>query len=48
MKKHVVFFIGMRTYLSDTEEQALKAAEQDLSVVHPNLNLEISGIREEE
>lgn len=48
MKKHVVFFIGMRTYITKTEEEAIKYAEQDLSVVHPNLNLEISGVREEE
>ena len=30
------------------QEEAIKYAEQELAVVHPNLNLEISGVREEE
>lgn len=47
MKKHVVFFIGKRTYTTKTEEEAIKYAEQD-AVAHPSLNLEISGVREEE
>lgn len=48
MKKYEVFFTGKKTYLADNEEKALKAAEYDLKFTPPNLNLDLSGVKEQD
>lgn len=48
MKKHTVYLLGKLTYLVDTEERAIALAEDDIKYMHPKLNIEISGIKEEE
>ena len=46
MKKHKVFFIGSKNYITTNEEEAFKLAEQDIKNLHPSFNLDISGVRD--
>ena len=48
MKKHKVFFIASKNYITTNEEQAIKLAEQDIKNLHPSFNLDISGIRDDD
>tara|TARA_R100000278_G_scaffold42064_3_gene37084 strand:+ start:731 stop:877 length:147 start_codon:yes stop_codon:yes gene_type:complete len=48
MKKFKVFLNGYITYIVDEEDRALALAEDDIKYLHPNFNIDISGVREEE
>lgn len=46
MKKIKVYFTGHKTYIVNNEDEAIKAAENDLIKVHGSLNLDIGGVKE--
>jgi len=48
MKKHKVFFIGSKNYITATEEEAIQRAEQDIKNLHPSFNIDISGVRDDD
>ena len=48
MKKYKVFLSGYITYIVDEEDRALALAQDDIKYLHPNFNIDISGVREEE
>jgi hypothetical protein len=48
MKKYKVFINGHTTFFANSEEQAIKNAEESLKVAHYSLNLDVSGVKEEE
>lgn len=46
MKDIKVYFTGHKTYKVKNEDEAIKAAEKDLNIVHYSLNLDVSGVKE--
>ena len=48
MKKFTLFINGKKTYFANDEAKAIELAEADLQFIHPNFNLDVSGIKEEE
>ena len=47
MNYYKVFFTGKKTYAASDEQTAIAIAEQHLSVIPDNFNIDISAIRED-
>ena len=46
MKKFKVFLLGNKNYFANSEEEAIKLAEKEIQFIHPNFNMDISGVKE--
>ena len=47
MNYYKVFFTGKKTYAASDEQTAIAMAEQHLSVIPDNFNIDISAIKED-
>lgn len=46
MNKYKIYFIGERTYNASSEDMAIQMAEQHLSNIPQQMNIDISGVKE--
>ena len=47
MNHYKIFFTGERTYAASDEQTAISMAEQHLSVIPDNFNIDISAVKED-
>ncbi len=47
MKKYKVFINGHKTVFADSEEDAIRGAENTMKTSHYSLNLDVAGVNEE-
>jgi len=45
MNKYKIYFIGERTYNASSEDMAIQIAEQHLSNIPEQMNIDISGVK---
>ncbi len=45
MNKYKIYFIGERTYNASSEDMAIQMAEQHLSNIPEQMNIDISGVK---